>query len=109
MKLAEREKESMAAFAELDRKERERKEKIERYARYGLDYEEIERKEALRRVKREELEQLLDDYALSIWKAAWMMMAEGYENNEDGIQAFCAAHPQYQMVVRAQAACPENI
>ena len=56
-----------------------------------------------------QLEQLLDDYALSIWKAAWMMMAEGYENNEDGIQAFCAAHPQYQMVVRAQAACPENI
>ena len=90
----------MAIFEELDRKQMERKEKVERYARYGLDYEEFEKKEALRKVKREELEQLLDEYALSIWKAAWMMMAEGYENNEDGIQAFCAAHPQYQMIAK---------
>lgn len=98
MTLSDREKESMAQFAELDRKRMERKEKIERYARYGLDYEKFEQAEALRRVKQEELEHLLDAYALSIWKAAWLMMEEGFENTEEGIEAFCAAHPQYQKI-----------
>ena len=95
MKLSEREKESMAVFAELDRKTMERKEKIERYARRGLDLEKIEAEQAERKAR---LEKLLDDYAVSIWKAAWLMMEEGYENTEDGIEAFCAAHPQYQKI-----------
>lgn len=100
MKLAEREKESMAIFAELDRKAMERKEKMERYARYGADLEKAEANAAKRQEWRENMEHLLDDYALAIWKAAWLMMAEGYENNEEGIDAFCAAHPEYEKIAK---------
>lgn len=102
MTLSEREKESMAIFAELDRKEKERKEKIERYARYGLDYEEFEKKEALRRVKQEELadkiDRIIGEHTLRvanrIWDIAWMMMGEGFENTEEGLDAFIAKHPE---------------
>ena len=102
MTLGEREKESMAIFAELDRKEKERKEKIERYARYGLDYEEFEKKEALRRVKQEELEEKIDQIigahtlqvANRIWDVAWMMMGEGFENTEEGLDTFIEKHPE---------------
>lgn len=102
MTLGEREKESMAILEELDRKERERKEKVERYARYGLDYAEFEKKEALRRVKREELEEKIDRIigehtlwvANRIWDIAWMMMGEGFENTEEGLEAFTAKHPE---------------
>ena len=102
MTLSEREKESMAILAELDRKERERKEKMERYAKYGLDYGEFEKKEALRRVKQEELAEKIDGIigehtlrvANRIWDVAWMMMGEGFENTEEGLDAFIAKHPE---------------
>ena len=102
MTLSEREKESMAILEELDRKERERKEKMERYARYGLDYGEFEKKEALRRLKREELEEKIDriigehtlQVANRIWDVAWMMAGEGFENTEEGLDAFIEKHPE---------------
>lgn len=102
MKLSEREKESMEILEGLDKAAMERKEKIERYAKYGLDYEKIEQEEALRRVKREELEEKIDriisehDLRLAnrIWDVAWMMMGEGFENTEEGLDAFIEKHPE---------------
>ena len=102
MTLGEREKESMAILEELDRKERERKEKIQRYAKYGLDYAAFEKKDALRRVKQEELEEkingIIGEHTLRvanrIWDVAWMMMGEGFENTEEGLDAFIAKHPE---------------
>lgn len=90
----------METFSELDKAAAEKMEKLEQYARYGIDYEKLEQAEAESKLRLAKIGDLLNQYALSIWKAAWMMMAEEYENTEEGIEAFCAAHGNYKKVVR---------